>query len=172
MNAVIVLFPLIGMEFNGLSVRFGQSRAEVEKMLGEPESVHNSRCYYFAGELALDFDGDGGLQFIEFLGGADSALRPDLYGQDVFAADADELLALLAERNGPDIDDGEAEYGYALRKLSVGLYREITPADVKNMLLEMSSIKLDRLSGVDVDEEMKKAHHWAAIGIGRKNYYA
>ena len=169
---MMLLFPLIGMEFNGLSIRFGQSRAEVEKTLGEPEAVHNSRCYYFDSELALDFDKAGGLEFIEFLGGPDSALRPGLYGQDVFAADADELLALLSERNGPDINDDEAEYGYALRELSIGLYREITPADVKAMLLEMGSMNLESLGGVDVDEEMKKAHHWAAIGIGRKNYYA
>lgn len=33
-------------------------------------------------------------------------------------------------------------------------------------------MNLESLGGVDVDEEMKKAHHWAAIGIGRKNYYA
>ena len=40
---MIMLFPLIGMEYDGQSIRFGQSRAEVEKLLGEPETVHNAR---------------------------------------------------------------------------------------------------------------------------------
>ena len=168
---MIMLFPLIGMEYDGQSIRFGQSRAEVEKLLGEPETVHNARCYYFDGELALDYDGAGELEFIEFLGGADSKLRPDLDGQDVFEADADELLALLSERNGPDINDDEAQYGYALRNLSIGLYREITPDDVNAMLKEMCNMDLTQMGGLDIEDEKKKAYHWGTLGIGRKNYY-
>ena len=172
MEHQILLFPRVGMEFDGQSVRFGQSHTEVETLLGAPESVHGKRSYFHNSELALDFDGEDRLEFIEFLGGADSVLRPELYGQDVFAADADELLALLTERNGEDIDDSEAGYSYALRELSVGLYREITPDDVYAMLKEMCSMDLTLMSGLDVEEEQKKAHHWATVGIGRERYYA
>ena len=166
------LIPLVGMEWDSRSIPFGCTRETAENVLGAAEDTRGNRCYYFDHELALDFDGEAKLEFIEFLGGADSVLRPSLFGQDAFAADADELLDLLSERNGPDIDDDEAEYSYALRTLSIGMSREITPADVDAMLLEMSTMKLEVLGGVDVEEEMKKAHHWETIGIGVKDYYA
>ena len=172
MEHQIMLFPLIGVEWDGMSLRFGQSEAEVSAVLGQPETVRGKRRYYFDGELALDFDGEGRLEFVEFLAGPEGSLRPDLYGWDVFAADADELYALLAERNGPDIDDGEAPYGCALRRLSIGLYREIAPDDVTAMLKEMCNMDLTQLGGLDIGAEKEKAHHWGCVGIGKKNYYA
>ncbi len=172
MEYQITLLPLEGIELNGARISFGMSRGEAEAILGPAKDVRKNRCYYLDGELALDFDGEGTLEFMEFLGGVDGELHPMLFGQDVFAADADELLSMLSERNGPDIDDDEAEYGYSLRALSIGMYREITPADVDAMLLEMGSMKLESLGGIDVEEEMKKAHHWETVGIGRENYYA
>ena len=168
---MILLFPLIGMEMDGKSVRFGMTRREIEEILGAPDAVRNARCYYFGSELALDFDGAEELEFIEFLGGADSVLRPELYGQDVFEADADELLSDLMERNGADVDDSEAGYSYALRSLSIGLYREITPDDVNGMLREMCNMDLTQMGGLDIEQEQKRAHHWGTVGIGRADYY-
>ena len=171
MTENIILLPLEGMDHNGAPIRFGQSRAEVEGLLGTPDGVRGSRCYYFGHELALDFDSEGGLEFIEFLAGSEGALRPRLYGLDVFASDADELLAQLLERNGGDVDDSEAGYSYALRALSVGLYREITPEDVNAMLREMLNVDLTQLGGVDIEQEQYKAHHWGTVGLGRPGYY-
>jgi len=130
------------------------------------------QCYYFGSELRLDFDGQGELEFIEFLGGPDGKLRPELYGQDAFAEDAEELFASLSERNGPDIDDSEAGYSYALRTLSIGLYREITPEDVQSMVREMSRMDLTAFSQFNLEEENRRAHHWATVGIGKRGYYA
>ena len=168
---MIRVFPLIGIEYNGLSIRFGDGEETVSHVLGEPDARQGRRCYYCNHELALDFDAEGGVEFIDFLGGADSALRPELYGQDVFEADADELLSILLERNGTDVDDSEAGYSYALRRLSIGLYREITPDDVNAMLKEMCNMDLTQMGGLDIEEEQKKARHWGTVGIGRANYY-
>ena len=168
---MILLFPLIGIEYDGISIRFGDGEETVSHVLGEPDARQGRRCYYCNHELALDFDAEGGVEFIEFLGGADSVLRPGLYGQDVFEADADELLSILLERNGTDVDDSEAGYSYALRRLSIGLYREITPDDVNAMLKEMCNMDLTQMGGLDIEEEQKKARHWGTVGIGRANYY-
>ena len=171
MTENIILLPLEGMDYNGGSIRFGQSRAEVDGLLGAPDGVRGSRCYYFGHELALDFDGAGGLEFIEFLSGPEGTLRPRLYGLDIFESDADELLAQLLERNGEDVDDSEAGYSYALRRLSIGLYREITPEDVNAMLREMLNVDLTQLGGIDIEQEQRKAHRWATVGLGRPGYY-
>ena len=167
----MTLLPLEGMDHNGNPIRFGQSRAEVEGLLGAPDTVRGSRCYYFGHELALDFDGADALEFIEFLSGPEGALRPMIYGQDIFGADADALLAQLLERNGGDVDDSEAGYSYALRSLSIGLYREITPEDVNAMLREMLNVDLTQLGGIDIEQEQRKARHWATVGLGRPGYY-
>ena len=167
----MTLLPLEGMERSGLSLRFGDGEDAAARVLGEPSSRRGGRCYYFGGELALDFDGEGKLEFIEFLGGEEGALRPELYGQNVFESDADELLTDLLARNGEDVDDSEAGYSYALRALSVGLYREITPEDVNAMLREMLNVDLTQLGGIDIEQEQRKAHRWATVGLGRPGYY-
>ena len=167
------LEPLVGLEREGASLRFGQSGAEVSALLGEPENTRGPRRYYCGGELALDFDGEDRLEFIEFLGGPEGKLRPTLYGEDIFDADADELYTALAERNGPGVDEDEAPYGYALRRLSIGLYREVAPDDIDTMLREMCNVDLTRLGGIgmDMEAERMKAHRWATVGIGKENYY-
>ena len=171
MTENIILLPLEGLDCNGLSLRFGDREEAAARILGEPTSRRGSRCYYLDGELALDFDAAGELEFIEFLGGVEGALRPMLYDRDVFETDADELLTQLLERNGDDVDDSEAGYSYILRALSIGLYRDLTPEDVNAMLREMLNVDLTQLGGIDIEQEQRKAHHWATVGLGRPGYY-
>ena len=171
MTENIMLLPLEGMEYHGCSLRFGDGEQAAARVLGEPSDRRGSRCYYLNHELALDFDSEGGLEFIEFLAGSEGVLRPELYGRDVFESDADELLTELLERNGDDVDDSEAEYSYALRRLSIGLYRDLTPEDVNAMLREMLNVDLTQLGGLDIEQEQNKAHHWATVGLGRPGYY-
>ena len=161
------------MEWDGTTLNFGCDREKAAVLLGAAEETRGGRCYYRGGELALDFDGEGRLEFIEFLGGPEGVLRPELYGKDVFDCDADELLELLTEHNGPDVDENEAPYCYALRGLSVGLYREVAPEDIDAMLREMCRMDLTRVGeiGMDMEAEQNKAHRWAAVGIGKENYY-
>ena len=166
---MILLFPLIGMEFNGNALRFGNTRGEAERLLGAAERVRGSRCYYLGGELALDFDGADKLEFIECLGGSRGALRPELYGVSVFEADADELLEQLASRGTPeDLDGG---YTVTVPELSIGFYREITPADVEAMVREMSRMDVTTLGHVNLEEEYRRARRWDTVGIGGKDYY-
>ena len=171
MEHLILLFPLLGMEFDGKSVRFGQRREEVEGLLGSPERERGCRCYYFDSELALDYTAGGKLRFIEFLGGPEGELRPKLYGISVFEAEADEVYDLLHGRNGDDINDSEAGDAYAFRALSAGLYREITPEDVTAMVREMSRMDMTALTRFDLEAENRRANHWATVGIGEKDYY-
>ena len=167
---MILLVPLIGMEFNGASIRFGQSRAEAEAVLGAAERCHNSRCYYFDGELALDFDSADAVNFIEFLGGPGGKLSPELYGFPVFETDAEKVLELLSARG--EAVDQDGGYTVTVPELSVGLYREITPSDVEEMVRQMARMDVTTLGEFNLDAEQRRANRWETIGIGTKNYYA
>ena len=166
---MILLFPLIGMELDGRSVRFGQNRAEVDGILGEPEMVRNSRCYYRNKELALDFDTEDRVEFIEFLGGAEGELSPELYGCPVFQTGAAEILNLLSAHG--EIVDEDGGYTITVPSLSVGLYREIAPSDVEAMVRQMANMDVTALGEFDLDAEQRRANRWETIGIGRENYY-
>lgn len=167
---MIVLLPKIGIEWNGKSLCFGQSRAEVDGLLGEPEMVRNSRCYYRNQELALDFDAEGKVEFIEFLGGAEGEVSPELYGLPVFRTDAAELLDLLSEHG--EIVDEDGGYTITVPELSIGLYREITPTDVEAMVRQMANMDVTALGEFDLDAEQRRANRWETIGLGREHYYA
>lgn len=67
------ILPLEGISINSSVLAFGMTRAETEMMLGAGEAI-GPRCYYENGELAIDFDTDNRVEFIEFLGGIDGQL--------------------------------------------------------------------------------------------------
>lgn len=167
-----ILIPLTGMEWNGQAVRFGDGREAVEQILGAPETVRGAHCYYFKSDLRFDFDDEGKLEFIECLGGIDGSFQPEIYGVSAFQVEAEELLELLKQHNDGPVDDGEAGYAYSFLNSSVGIYREVTPEDMDSMLLEISKIDLTKMGNINIEEEKKKAYHWATIGIGIQGYYA
>ena len=169
MEQKLTLLPLVGMEWQGQTLPFGVSAQEADGVLGAPDQVGENRRYYFDSELRLDFDGAGNLQFIEFLGGDGGTLQPELYGVPLFRTDADELLELLGRHGEPVDEDGG--YTVIFPGISLGLYREITPADVEAMVGEMARIDVTNLGHVDLEAERRRACRWDTVGIGRKDYY-
>ncbi|MCM1164806.1 MAG: hypothetical protein NC299_13985 [Lachnospiraceae bacterium] len=167
----IVIKPLEGILLNGITVRLGASEAEVKAALGEPESAHGSSLYFFGSELRVDFDPLGNAEFIEFLGGADGALQPTIYGVPAFGTGADELYALLAEKNGGAVNDSEHGYSYAFPNISVGIYRESIPENVSEMIAEAEREGFP-MSAEDIAAERRKAAFWATVGIGIADYYS
>jgi len=165
----IEIFPLDKVVIDGISVCFGMEQTAVEKAIGKGEAV-GDRYYYFDSEMAIDYDQDKKVEFVEFLGGADGILRPVIYGVSVFDTDADELAALLSQKNTGEVQE-EQGYSFAFEGISVGIYRETTPADVLEMIEEMKADGIQVEGNEDVAEEMRRAGHWAAIGAGMAGYY-
>ena len=161
--------PLVGVEINGTEIKLGASEGEVRAVLGEPSSKGKNALYFCNNELRFDFN-NGGVEFIEFLGGINGELQPTVYGVSAFKTDADELFELLKRKNNGSIDDSEAEYSYNFCEISVGIYREITPYDVQEMAAE-SHVGNGTVHDEDIEEEMFRASHWATIGMGVPNYY-
>lgn len=166
----ITLIPLSGIELNGITIPLSASRKEVKNVLGEPYETLENSLFYFHNELRFDFDNDGKVNYIEFLGGIDGNIQPVIYGVYAFESEADDLFHILREKNHGDISDQENGYSYRFLNISVGVFRPLIPEAVKDMIEEADE------DGYPMDEEeikceLRKAAHWATIGIGIANYY-
>ena len=163
----INLIPLEKIEIDGKSVEFGMKKEQVIEVLGMGEI--SNRHYFYDSELAIDYDENDRVEFIEFLGGIEGTLHPVIYGEPVFESNADELFDILKKHHNGEIDDSENGYSYSFLEISVGIYRSSTPESVQQDIDEMKS---EGSYDQDyVDEELYNANHWATIGIGIENYY-
>lgn len=166
----IEIKPLVGVYINDSEIKLGASEKDVRAVMGEPSSKGENSLYFCENELRFDFDKNGGVEFMEFLGGIDGELQPIVYGVSAFQTDADMLYDILKRENNGEIDDSEAEYSYGFLEISVGIYREITPYDVQQMIAD-AQVENNNIRDEDIDEEMLRASHWGTFGIGIKNYY-
>ena len=164
----IQIFPLDKVTFDNVSIRLGMEKAAVELALGAGEAIGN-RYYYFNGEMAIDYREDK-VDFIEFLGGVDGKLKPAIYGVSVFDTNAAELVAVLKKNNSGEIWDDENGYSYQFSNISIGVYREAIPDEITEMI-EEANRDGNPMSNEDIQYEMKRANHWATIGVGITGYY-
>ena len=170
MNMKIEIYPLEKILVDGIAVSFGMEQSAVEAVIGEGQLI-GKRYYYYDSEMAIDYDDSKRVEFIEFLGGIDGSLRPEIYGVSVFDAHADEVTNLLAHKNNGEVVDTEQGYSYAFPNISVGIYREMRPSDVAEMIEEMKADGIATENNEDLANDMRRAMHWATIGIGVAGYY-
>ena len=156
----IKLIPLVGMEFSDAKIALASSQKDVKNLFGEPYSTRNHSLFYFNNELRFDFDDDGSIEFIEFLGGFDGKLQPVIYGVSAFRTPADTLYNVLSKENQGEIDDSEDGYSYGFLNISVGVYRPSVPQDVEDLIAEAIADKKP-MDEAEIEDEMKKANYWA-----------
>ena len=165
--------PLKGIHIAEVgTIEFGMTANEVKEVLGQPELEDDSQLFYFSEELRLDFNSQKCLEFIEIISGPyPKAIKPILYAVNPFELLANELVDLLIQKNGSDIDYSEAPECYAFRNISVGIFREVSEETIRQ------SIKKAKENGVYEDEkiwlldDLEKSKHFWTIGIGLKDYY-
>ena len=166
----IELFPLEKAVVDGQSIPLGTNRASVEKMLGAGEKIDN-RTYYFGSDLCVEYDEAKRVSFIEVAcGDPESKVTVTIYGEDVMKVGADRILHILTEKNHGKMEN-ENGYSYTFFNLSVGVYREITPDDYKELIEEMKANGDPVEGNHDVEADLWKSTHWATIGIGSSDYY-
>ena len=165
----IEIYPLDRAVIDGASIYLGMEQAAVEAAIGKGEPAGN-RYYYYNNEMAIDYS-DGKVEFIEFLGGIDGIVHPWIYGVSAFDTHADELINILEQKNDGEVDDSEQGYSVAFLNISVGVYRELRPSDVEEMIEEIKADGISADNNEDVQKEMRKANHWSTIGIGAAGYY-
>lgn len=164
----IQIYPLDKVVFDDVSIYFGMEKSEVELVLGAGEVIGN-RYYYFNSEMAIDYQ-ENKVDFIEFLGGVDGKLKPTIYGVSVFDTNAAELVDVLKTNNDGEIGDDENGYSYQFSNISIGVYRETLPDEIAEMIEEAKNDG-NPMSDDEIEYEMKKANHWATIGVGVAEYY-
>lgn len=165
----VIIKPLECIEFDKRKIQLGCTRESVESILGKP-SVMESSYYYFDNEIRFDFGRDNKLEFIEFLGGIDGTLQPEIYGINPFTENADRVYEILAEHNNGNIDDRENGYSYAFVETSIGVYRRNIQEDVDIMAENCRQVG-EPLSAEEYEYEYRCANHWSTIGMGIKGYY-
>ena len=170
MNMKIEIYPLEKILIDGIPVFLGMEQSAVEAVIGKGQ-LKEKRYYYYDSEMAIDYDDSKRIEFIEFLGGIDGLLHPVIYGVSAFDAHADELTDLLLRKNNGEVVDTEQGYSYAFPNIGVGIYREIRPSDVAEMIEEMKADGIATENNEDLVNDMRKAMHWATIGIGVADYY-
>lgn len=166
----IELFPLEKAVVDGHSIALGADRSIVEEMLGAGEEIDN-RAYYFGSNFCVEYDEDKRVSFIEVsCGDPENTIATTIYGENVMTSGADRILQILTEKNHGEIES-ENGYSYTFYNLSVGVYREITPDDYKELIEEMNTNGDPVEGNPDVEADFWKSTHWATIGIGANNYY-
>ena len=66
--------------------------------------------------------------------------------------------------------DHENGYSYQFENIGVGVYREAVPQEVEEMIEEAASFG-HPMSDDEIRYELKRANHWATIGVGIPGYY-
>lgn len=165
----IEIYPLEKVVIDGVSIYLNMEQSSVEIAIGKGQLVRD-RYYYYKNEMAITYDSNNKVEFIEFLGGVDGVLKPTIHGVSVFDTNADELFELLCEQNNGEIGDRERGYSYEFLNISVGIYREAIPEEVSEMIEEAASDG-NPMTDDEIKYEMKRANHWATIGVGVAGYY-
>ncbi|SFC84161.1 hypothetical protein SAMN02910406_02492 [Ruminococcus albus] len=168
------ILPPEGIEADGRRINIGASAEDITDVLGQPADILNddsglTRYFYFNNELRFDLDSNGRLSFVEFIGGTEGKLRPEIYGINAFEADADALLALLTENDsGASTEDGG--YSYYFPNIQIGISRHATPEAIAKMKAEYIAEGEEISPGI-LAFEQNRASHWSMIGIGQSGYY-
>ena len=170
MNQSVEIVPLFGIWIGEKTVTLGEPKGCVERDLGLPSFSNAHRCSFFEGALRVGISEFGRVESIAFPFGAHSELLPTVYGRRVFEDKADEVAAILKEKNGGGFKTDGDGYFYCFYALGVRLSRDTVPKNVEKMI-RMTEGTTGAMRSEDIAFEMSRAEHWELIEIAEKGYY-
>lgn len=160
----IEIIPLKGIKIDDKEINLGCTMDDLKSILGK-EEVDENRLYYFESDVAFDFNKKKELEFIEFLGGADSKVEPVIYGLSVFDTQIEELRNVLSIHNGNNIED-DIYYD-----ISIGLYQELTLEDLNDIIEEAKNDGMYEEMKEEIENDLWRANHCTTLGVGFYGYY-
>ncbi|MBS1520493.1 MAG: hypothetical protein JST50_05825 [Bacteroidetes bacterium] len=170
----IELKPLEGIVIENLGgVSLGQSRQNVERLLGPPsESYSAGSAFYKQYELRIDFDNFGKAEFIEFIYGPfPERTVLSIYGINPFTIGAEKLVEVLTEHNDGEVDLTEAELAYVFLEISVGIWRQFTQQDVEEGIAQRKLNGTYEFNKSSIEDDLEISKNFGTIGLGVVDYY-
>lgn len=167
----ITLIPLQGITVGDTPIHFGQTKAKLLQLLGQPDYEEEGQLYYHSLDVRFDLDASGAVEFIECQGPYSEQSEFTLYGVNPFQLPADDLVALCAAQNNGGIDDGEAPYCYCFLESSVGLWRAFGPAHMEALIAEMKEEGTYAEAKEAMDAELEKSGYFWTVAVGKAGYY-
>lgn len=132
-------------------IRFGMTRAEVRKQLGPPDDGKGEDREWYLDDLAVDFDGDGTVEFVEI---AESEnYRATFEGECLHELEADAAVAHVSAHAAYDENDPELGFTYVFPELQLSLWRPLIPEP-------------------DQDPEDPSGRRFESVGVGRDGYFS
>ena len=175
----IILNPEQGMTIDGKEILLGMTRAEVIKLMGEPESENPDEAFpqifYFDNALFFEFDaGTDKLEYIELEAGSEE-VQPELFGKPVFSEDADAFAEFLIGKNIGAFTESEENCRYLFHS-GIHLWRRNSWEKFKKTAPDLDISEDDDLPDVEIIDdtlqELNETKHWQTVGIGTKQYIA
>lgn len=169
MSEPVEIIPLYGIRIGGRSVTLGESKGCVERDLGLPSYSNADRCSFFEGALCVGISTLGRVETIAFPFGSFSELLPTVYGKSVFGEPADEIRALLKEKNGGDLRTDGSGRSCCFPALGIRLYRDAVPEDVQRMIRAARAANKP-MRPEEIAFERDRAARWDLIELSEKDY--
>ncbi len=165
---LIRILPTHGIEI----VTFFMDRKMVNERLGASDLPNQPIEYYTKYGYHIHYTEKDVVKFIEIMG--DMQSKFELYEQNPFTANTDELVKLLTEKNNGEINLIEAPTDYMFLELGLGIFRSSTPEKYQAY---MEQAKKDEpeyfINGTPewMLEELEKTKHFQTIGLGDAAYF-
>jgi hypothetical protein len=165
----IIITPNEGIGF----INLGDDRKLVRKKVLNPQFFAGTPIdYYTSLGFHVHYDKDEKVEFIEMM--SDFQAVFELYEKNPFTAEIDEIVKILSDKNGTEINLIEAPESYLFLNLSLGIFRSSTPEKMSEYIEqyrkdEPESFKNgtpDRLS-----EDLEKSKYFTSLSIGNRNYF-
>jgi hypothetical protein len=170
----IELKPLKGIDIENVGeVLLGQSRQNVESLLGKPSEPYSiTSAFYDLYEFRIDFDEFGKVGYIEFLYGPfPERTELCIYDVNPFTIGAEKLVGILSKQNSGEVDLTEAEFSYAFLNISVGIWRQFTQKDVEQSIAELKSTGKYEFNKSSIENDLENSRNFWTIGLAVADYY-
>jgi hypothetical protein len=163
--------PTLGIDI----ISFYDDRETVQKRIkGGTKADGTAIDYYTSYGFHVHYDKVTNLVcFIEIM--YDMQAVFDLYDKNPFHAPVEEMVALLTEKNGADINKLQSPRSYIFLDISLGIFRNSTPEQMDDYLekakVETPDYFVDGKPQEWLQIDIDKAKHFQTIGLGNKDYF-
>jgi hypothetical protein len=165
----IVITPNEGIGF----INLGDDRKFVREKVLNPQFFAGTPIdYYTSLGFHVHYDKDEKVEFIEMM--SDFQTIFELYEKNPFTAEVDEIVKILSDKNGTEINLIDAPESYMFLDLSLGIFRNSTPEKMSEYIEQYQKDDPESFKNGMPDwlrEDLEKSKHFTSLSVGNKDYF-